>query len=553
MESSENPDYHGLVDMGSNGIRFSITSLSPLTRRILPTIYTDRAAISLYDAQYPEGSSTRLPIPDPTISAVVQSLLRFKSTCTDYGVPPSQIRLLATEATRTAPNSSAFRNQIHDATGWTVELLPKEEEGRVGAYGVASSYSAVNGLVMDLGGGSTQITWLTTHSGDIQMSPAGSISLPYGAAALTHALSTTPHAAYREEVTAALRAAVASLAIPPSLLQSPKGLSLYLSGGGFRGWGFVLMSSHAISPYPIPIINGLHVTTSAFHNTAAVQAAVNLAMADSTPAIFRVSARRAGQVPAVAFLVSCLAAALPAIHDVYFCQGGVREGVHFASLTPAERALDPFVVATRDHAPASVAGLVELIEAAAPDSPIDEGMLTALAQAMYAHAALPKDIFAGAALRSTTTGLWAGTHGVSHQQRAVLALLLCERHGGVGRISPSEQEFYGRIVRLLPEGWAWWCVYLGRVAGVVASVYPAGVVRERRLAVKAAWGKGKKGEEVLRVDFRVEGAVEAVGGGDEGFRKAVKGVEKAGKRKNWVGDGKGWKVDVMVDGEAFEG
>jgi retrograde regulation protein 2 len=48
--------YHGLVDMGSNGIRFSITDLTPTTQRILPTVYLDRAAISLYDAQYEAGT-----------------------------------------------------------------------------------------------------------------------------------------------------------------------------------------------------------------------------------------------------------------------------------------------------------------------------------------------------------------------------------------------------------------------------------------------------------------------------------------------------------------
>lgn len=45
-----------------------------------------------------------------------------------------------------------FRQQIKQATGWGVDMLPKEMEGRVGALGVASSFSDVEGLVMDLGG-----------------------------------------------------------------------------------------------------------------------------------------------------------------------------------------------------------------------------------------------------------------------------------------------------------------------------------------------------------------------------------------------------------------
>ena len=45
-----------------------------------------------------------------------------------------------------------YREQIKEATGWEVDLLSKEDEGRIGAMGVASSFDSVDGLVMDLGG-----------------------------------------------------------------------------------------------------------------------------------------------------------------------------------------------------------------------------------------------------------------------------------------------------------------------------------------------------------------------------------------------------------------
>ena len=69
-------------------------------------------------------------------------------------MPPTNVRILATEATRNAVNSNEYRKQIKDATGWEVNLLTKEMEGRVGAMGVASGFGAegVEGLVMDLGG-----------------------------------------------------------------------------------------------------------------------------------------------------------------------------------------------------------------------------------------------------------------------------------------------------------------------------------------------------------------------------------------------------------------
>ena len=87
------------------------------------------------------------------ISTVIASLLRFKSTCRDFGVSdPENVTVLATEATRTAVNSKEYLEEIRLRTGWGVQLLAKEEEGRVGAMGVASSDEEVEGLVMDLGG-----------------------------------------------------------------------------------------------------------------------------------------------------------------------------------------------------------------------------------------------------------------------------------------------------------------------------------------------------------------------------------------------------------------
>lgn len=49
-------------------------------------------------------------------------------------------------------NAEEFRRRIRDAVGWEVEVLGKEEEGRVGAWGIASGFRRVEGLVMDLGG-----------------------------------------------------------------------------------------------------------------------------------------------------------------------------------------------------------------------------------------------------------------------------------------------------------------------------------------------------------------------------------------------------------------
>ena len=91
MASNETLEhYHAVIDMGSNGIRFSISDLSPPTSRILPTVYLDRLGVSLYDVQYRNGR--KIPIPDNVIDEVLNALVKFKRTCNDFRVQDEQYR-----------------------------------------------------------------------------------------------------------------------------------------------------------------------------------------------------------------------------------------------------------------------------------------------------------------------------------------------------------------------------------------------------------------------------------------------------------------------------
>lgn len=549
----------------SNGIRFSISDLSPPTTRILPTLYTSRAGISLYDAQYSATTGERIPIPDKTIQTVTNELVQFKRTCAEFGVPASNVTIIATEATRTAVNSAEFRQCIKDATQWEVSMLAKEEEGRVGALGVATSLGEVNGLVMDLGGGSTQLTWLSKSAdGVIGMPERGAVSMPFGAAALTKRLGEAEkegHGAkqrFADEVKLAIKTAYDSLRVPAELHQLAKdegGFALYLSGGGFRGWGFVLMSQHAVQPYPIAVINGLVVKREEFLDTASVQAAVQ-DFHDNDDAIFRVSQRRASQVPAVAFLVKALSEALPEIKEVRFCQGGVREGYLFSSLPDNIRKQSPVAVATSPLALPLSEHFAHLLQSSLPASSgkpkghgpkknpqhwFNPALLTSLANMLNYFSTHPKDIRAASALRSTTTGVLASAHGLAHEERALLALALCERWGGEKDLPPSDLPFYRSFQALVGPWLSWWAYYLGRVGALVGEVYPSGRGREF-LTLRTAWDETGKGNELLVLQARtVDGRVHEL------FADELEQIQKAGKKKNWIGgkDGHGHRVDVV--------
>ena len=446
-----------------------------------------------------------------------------------------------------------FREQIKAVTGLGVELLSKEDEGRIGALGIASSFPApLKGIVLDLGGGSVQISWLKlAMGGDLQRSKSA-MSMPFGAAAMMGRLvSGTKAAELSNEIKSAFQNALQELDLPNDILDPmANGITLYLSGGGFRGWGYALMERHTIKPYPIPIINGFGISADAFSPQSVL--GQDLAHQDaqafpeqriSTPITddeFRISARRASQAPAVALLINSLLTVLPKVSTIYFAQGGVREGSLY-SLLPADiQSQHPLVAATQPFAAPGAERLAEIIQNSIPQSATTnlppfldlaysrKAFTTALANLLTHHGSCPKDIRPSAALRSTTTGILAATHGLTHESRAWLALALLGRWAASREDLPkTDTQFYDGLSMLVGAEAAWWAGYIGRFAGVVGAAFPAGYGEEndiRPSKCSAEWDdKGKKSVILLSAEFD----------GDENVRKALKQLVKWGKKKKW--------------------
>jgi retrograde regulation protein 2 len=545
--------------------------LSPPTSRILPTIHIHRLDISLFDAQFNPKTGARIPIPSSVIQSVIAALLRFQIICTDLGVPENNIRIIATEATRTAINSMEFRREIQRATNLNVEMLAKEDEGKIGALGIASSFSHMQGLAMDLGGGSTQITWLIVQRGNVRISPKGAFSFPYGAAALTRRLeelkegkskdeAERARAKLREEMKTNFLNAYNKLDIPKELADQAKsegGFPLYLSGGGFRGWGYLLLHQSQVHGhhYPISLINGFLAEKSQFENTETLKE-----VARTANRIFRVTDRRRAQVPAVAFLVNVLAEALPhGIKEAHFCQGGIREGVLFQELTPNIRRENPLEVATAPYARPSAAAISDLLLSAIPESSntetkkfpesIGAHVIRALTNVLYVHSVMSKETSSTAALYSTSTGLLSTSHGVSHSDRALLALMLEERYEG--ELPPREVDFKLSLTLLLSAEEVWWTRYIGKVALLISRCYPAGFIDEKmpRIILSAKWATdlGKIGtKEGLKLTISIEKVKNDPVKMKEALEDHIGIIKKVGKRKNWIGGEEGWGMAVEV-------
>jgi retrograde regulation protein 2 len=515
----------------------------------MPTVFQDRAGISLYDAQFSTADGQRGPIEPTVIDEVISRLLRFKTTCEDFEVPEENIHVLATEATRTAPNSKEFLGIIKQRTGWDVELLSKADEGRIGALGVASSFAGVQGLVMDLGGGSTQLTWMIAKDGEVATSPRGSISFPYGAAALTRRLQDAHRKGRRaeEELVSEMkdnfRNAYSSLDVPESLektAQEQGGFDLYLSGGGFRGWGYLLMSQSILNPYPVPIINGFETVPADFQDTATVMRTAE--ESEEKKKIFRVSKRRASQVPAVGLLVKVLTESLPTIRSVRFCQGGVREGFLFDRFSAEVQKQDPLIVATMPYATASADIIYNLLSSSLPQTPspiyprrvpqsFSPSLLHAVSNLLFIHASVPRETRPAAGLYSTTTGVLASANSISHKDRAIIALILSERWPG--DLAPVEESFQRRLRQFVSPEEAWWSQYLGRVASLIGDVYPAGRVVIPRIGFTTTWEQVFKKKQGTTDSLCLKAALHN-DRQKETLLDRISQIEKLGKFKNWI-------------------
>jgi exopolyphosphatase/guanosine-5'-triphosphate,3'-diphosphate pyrophosphatase len=124
----------------------------------------------------------------------------------------TQARAVATEACRRADNCEAFLERVRAETGIAVEIIASDEEARLVVVGCAPLLDrrAPFAVVLDIGGGSTELVWLRVPR-DPRQTPQllDFVSLPYGVVTLSdgydgRAVTEPVYAAMVSEVRAAL-------------------------------------------------------------------------------------------------------------------------------------------------------------------------------------------------------------------------------------------------------------------------------------------------------------------------------------------------------------
>jgi exopolyphosphatase/guanosine-5'-triphosphate,3'-diphosphate pyrophosphatase len=110
---------------------------------------------------------------------------------------------VATEACRRAANGPAFLDRVREETGIMLEVLSHDQEI---AFAVLGCLPLIDGaadhaILVDIGGGSTELAWLDRRPGAHRDRLSLAVSLPIGVVTLTEAFAAEPDAAtYRAMV-----------------------------------------------------------------------------------------------------------------------------------------------------------------------------------------------------------------------------------------------------------------------------------------------------------------------------------------------------------------
>ena len=157
------------VDCGTNSIRLLATDIADGTQRDL---HREMRVVRLG-----QGVDRTGRLAPEAIERTRLALVDYAATCRDLGI--EQIRMVATSASRDAENSGDFRRVVVDVLGAEPEVITGDEEATLSFEGATRTLDAQDApfLVMDIGGGSTELVLGTDSVAAAQSVDVGCVRL----------------------------------------------------------------------------------------------------------------------------------------------------------------------------------------------------------------------------------------------------------------------------------------------------------------------------------------------------------------------------------------
>ena len=164
-----NSNQHAIIDIGSNSIRLVVFSYSSTDGLVERYNFKTVARLSMH-------IDTNGNLTQEGISLLIETLMNFKKILNDIEV--MDVFAAATAAVRQANNQEIIISDVKKQTGISITIISAEEEAYYGYLAVIHSTNTPTAVTIDMGGGSTEITYFENKVIKFSHSfPFGAVSL----------------------------------------------------------------------------------------------------------------------------------------------------------------------------------------------------------------------------------------------------------------------------------------------------------------------------------------------------------------------------------------
>lgn len=168
---------YGALDLGTNNCRLLIARPARDGFRVVDSFSRI--------VRLGEGLSRTGRLDDGAMDRAYEALVLCGERVARKGVDPTRLMAVATQACRQADNGEAFIERVRLGTGLKLRIIDPVEEARLAVEGCLNlfDHSAEAVLVVDVGGGSTELSWLR-RQGHADFALEGWMSAPVGVVTL---------------------------------------------------------------------------------------------------------------------------------------------------------------------------------------------------------------------------------------------------------------------------------------------------------------------------------------------------------------------------------
>ncbi|MBB6671038.1 Ppx/GppA family phosphatase [Cohnella nanjingensis] len=302
-----------MIDIGSNTVRLAVYQI--LESGAFRVIDQGRWPARLSQKLTAEG---RLPL--EAVAELGEVLRHFRRICRMHGA--DSIRAVATAAIRQAANRQQVLKTLYEETGLEIELLSGEDEARLGSAAMLRTMDVEDGFIVDIGGGSTEITLLRGRE------IVSSVSFPIGCVN-TAARFGLNGGAVPAHVLEAITADIRDRLQREAWITRHPGLPLVGLGGTVRALAKLRQRN---DEYPYTNLHGYEMTSQKIDTALAQLAQLPVDKRRKLPGL---SKDRADViVPGLAILVAVARACKSP--RLVVCGAGLRDGLFYETCLPPD-------------------------------------------------------------------------------------------------------------------------------------------------------------------------------------------------------------------------